>query len=147
MKGCDQADAAEQAAWATRQPPAVFVFRRECLNPMPAEDATGKPLRLIRNHVKPLRQKYSSSIIPKFVTILHIPPPHEGRIAIVTDVGSGDAVDARRLSACAQTTAFSRTAKSCGPDPPTLGSSLAAMICKAMEAIKPGTAGRARSSR
>jgi hypothetical protein len=64
----------------------------------------------------------------------------QGRIAIVTDVRRRDAVATRRLSAlAAPTKAFSRTAKSCGPDLPTLGSSLAVMICKAMEAIKPGT--------
>ena len=56
-------------------------------------------------------------------------------------------VDARKLSARAPTKASSRTAKSCGPDLPTLGSSFAVMIRKAMEAIKPGTPGRARSSR
>jgi hypothetical protein len=38
--GCDHADAAEQAVWASRQPPVVF--RRGRLNPMLAEDATGK---------------------------------------------------------------------------------------------------------
>jgi hypothetical protein len=79
---------------------------------------------------------------------LPIPPPLEGRIAIVTDVRRRDAVDVRELSALgAPTKAFSRTAKSCGPDTPTLVSSLVVMIRKAMEAIKPGTSGRARSSR
>jgi len=38
---------------ASRQPPVVF--RRGRLNPMLAEDATGKQLRLIRNNVKPRR--------------------------------------------------------------------------------------------
>jgi hypothetical protein len=53
-----------------------------------------------------------------------IPLPLEGRIAIVTDVGSGmrwtwggSARQTRRRKP------FSRTAKSCGPDPPTLGPS------------------------
>jgi len=79
---------------------------------------------------------------------LPIPLPLEGRIAIVTDVRRRDAVDARRLSALvAPTKAFSRTAKSCGPDPPTLGPSLRVTSPQAMEAIKPGTPGRARSSR
>jgi hypothetical protein len=40
-----------------------------------------------------------------------------------------------------------RTAKSCGPDSPTLGSSFAVMIREVMVANKPGTPGRARSSR
>ena len=56
-----------------------------------------------------------------------IPPPLEGRIAIVTDVRRRGAVDVRRLSAhAAPTKASSRTAKSCGPDTPTLVSSLQA---------------------
>jgi hypothetical protein len=55
-----------------------------------------------------------------------IPPPHEGRIAIVTDVGSGMRWTLGMLKrACAPTIAFRRTAKSCGPDSPTLESSLA----------------------
>src|ERR1700732_5338103 len=65
--------------------------------------------------------------------------PQEGRLAIVTDVGR-DAVDAaasarkwsrravlracERLTACRRT-ALLRTAKSCGPDVPTLASSFA----------------------
>ena len=40
-----------------------------------------------------------------------------------------------------------RTAKSCGPDPPTLGSSFAGDTREATAAIKPGTPGRARISR
>jgi len=87
----------------------------------------GKSLRLFRNHVKPHRQKYFSSVFQKFMIILStIPPPLEGRIAIVTDVRRRGAVDVRELSAHfrAPTKASSRTAKSCGPDLPTLGSSL-----------------------
>jgi hypothetical protein len=57
--------------------------------------------------------------------ILSHPASAEGRIAIVTDVRKRDAVDVRELSALvAPTKAFSRTAKSCGPDTPTLVSSL-----------------------
>jgi hypothetical protein len=40
-----------------------------------------------------------------------------------------------------------RTAKSCGPDPPTLGSSLRMTSSWATGAIKPGTPRRARISR
>jgi hypothetical protein len=40
-----------------------------------------------------------------------------------------------------------RTVKPCGPDSPTLESSFVEMIDKAMVAKKPGTPGRARSSR
>ena len=50
----------------------------------------------------------------------HIPRPQEGRFAIVTSVGAGrsgrDHIVRRAM--------WSRTAKSCGPGPPTLGSSL-----------------------
>jgi len=50
-----------------------------------------------------------------------LPPsrPTEGRIAIVTDAGR-DAVDA---GGAADESADLRTAKSCGPDAPTLASS------------------------
>jgi len=51
-----------------------------------------------------------------------LPPsrPTEGRIAIVTDAGR-DAVDA---GGAADESADLRTAKSCGPDAPTLASSV-----------------------
>jgi hypothetical protein len=49
------------------------------------------------------------------------PVPPEGRLAIVTDAGR-DAVDAGGAS---DEGAFLRTAKSCGPDAPTLASSSA----------------------
>jgi hypothetical protein len=98
--GCDQADAAVQAAWATRQSPAVF--RRECLTPMLAEDAIGKSLLIFRNNVKPRRQKYSPSVFRKFMITLSPSRLRQGRIAIVTDVRRRDAVDARRLSALAR---------------------------------------------
>ena len=56
-------------------------------------------------------------------TALLIPPsrPTEGRIAIVTDAGR-DVVDA---SGASDEGACLRTAKSCGPDAPTLASSFA----------------------
>jgi hypothetical protein len=49
----------------------------------------------------------------------HIPCPQEGRIAIVTDVGCG----MRWTRRVARRAAPTRTAKSCGPDAPTLVSS------------------------
>ena len=60
-----------------------------------------------------------------------------------------DAVDVRMFSAlrARRRKQSSRTTKACGPDPPTLGSSLRVTSPQAMEAIKPGTPGRARSSR
>src|SRR5262249_39137161 len=73
-----------------------------------------------------------------------VPLPHEGRFAIVTDVGSGmrwprwcqRAILRGRLEP-------SRTAKSCGPDTPTLVSSERNDLL-AMGAREPGSPGRAR---
>jgi hypothetical protein len=67
--------------------------------------------------------------------------PHEGRFAIVTIRGAG--CDGRGRAA--RRAAQSRTVKPRGPVPPTLGSSEWNPF--ATEAIKPGTPGRARSSR
>jgi hypothetical protein len=53
---------------------------------------------------------------PKSVVVFAVPPPQEGRIAIVTDVGSG----MRWTQRCRETSALMRTAKSCGPGAPTL---------------------------
>jgi hypothetical protein len=71
-------------------------------------------------HVQPPLQKYFCSRLGQITCIsLAIPSHTEGRFAIVTDVRR-DAVDARS----ALTKALSlRTAKSCGPDAPTLASS------------------------
>jgi hypothetical protein len=54
------------------------------------------------------------------------------------DTWGGDAMDADGTS---DERAPTRTAKSYGPDLPTLGSSLAVMTCKATVAIKPGHRG------
>jgi hypothetical protein len=70
-------------------------------------------------------------------------PPPEGRYAIVTSVGSG----MRWTLDVARRAGSRRTAKSCGPDLPTLGSSLVVMIREATEANKPGTPRRARIRR
>ena len=71
-----------------------------------------------------------------------VPLPLEGRLAIVTDVGSG-----MRWACWRARRAWPvRTAKSCGPDPPTLGSSLCVTNAQATVAKKPGTPGRARDT-
>jgi hypothetical protein len=76
------------------------------------------------------------------------PHPQEGRYAIVTSVGCGMRWTFRLKRALARGRMSSkRTAKPCGPGTPTLVSSFAVMIRKAMVANKPGTPGRARSSR
>jgi hypothetical protein len=75
---------------------------------------------------------------PNHLHISHRPVPHEGRLAIVTDAGR-DAVDAGSAS---DEGAGLRTAKSCGPDAPTLASSSReASFLGATVAIKPGHRG------
>src|ERR1700733_9698850 len=71
-------------------------------------------------HVESPLQKYFHSLLTQITCIsLAIPSHTEGRLAIVTDAGR-DAVDAGG----ALTKALGlRTAKSCGPDAPTLASS------------------------
>jgi hypothetical protein len=61
------------------------------------------------------------ALTPNQIHISRHPTPLEGRIAIVTDAGR-DAVDAGGAS---DEGAGLRTVKSCGPDAPTLASSLA----------------------
>ena len=75
-------------------------------------------------------------------TALLIPPsrPTEGRIAIVTDAGR-DAVDAGGAS---DEGAGLRTAKSCGPDAPTLASSSREAIFVGDGGKKARSPGRAR---
>ena len=72
----------------------------------------------------------------------------EGRIAIVTDVGGGDAVDAMMLSAfrCVDEGIFAdgQAVWSCPPD---AGVKSCETFREATVANKPGTPGRARSSR
>ena len=71
------------------------------------------------------------------------PAPHEGRFAIVTNAGrdamdADGAIDERRLR---------RTAKSCGPDTPTLVSSRRKMIPPATVAKEPGHRGERGGNR
>jgi hypothetical protein len=89
--------------------------------------------------------------LPFFVNIWfspRIPSPQEGRIAIVTDVGGGERWTPRMCSALTRRrTHPQRTAKSCGPDPPTLGSSLQMTSLQATAARQPGAPRRSRISR
>jgi hypothetical protein len=69
--------------------------------------------------------------------------PQEGRFAIVTNVGAGcggrfGGADERRVR---------RTAKSCGPDAPTLAFKLAGSDLQAMVAKKPGHQGEREGNR
>jgi hypothetical protein len=89
--------------------------------------------------VQPFLEKYSAFTLAKINSISAAVSSPEGRLAIVTDAGR-DAVDAtasarnrgrravlrarEQLTACRRT-AVLRTAKSCGPDAPTLASSFA----------------------
>jgi|GraSoi2013_115cm_1033766.scaffolds.fasta_scaffold148000_2 hypothetical protein len=72
--------------------------------------------------VQSLSQKYSCFHLTQITSISVAIPSHtEGRLAIVTDAGR-DAVDA---GGAKDESADLRTAKSCGPDAPTLASSFA----------------------
>jgi hypothetical protein len=64
-------------------------------------------------------QKYFDSLQTQITSLSIAFRPDGGRIAIVTDVGCG----MRWTLMVLQTTAPKRTAKSCGPDAPTLASS------------------------
>ena len=75
-------------------------------------------------------------LIPRLV-------PHEGRIAIVTDAGR-DAVDAGGASD--EGTGL-RTAKSCGPDAPTLAFKSRGSIRLMTVTIKPGHRGEREGNR
>src|ERR1700730_3089088 len=70
---------------------------------------------------------------PKSIQNLQHPVPIEGRFAIVTNAG-WDAVDAGGAS---DEGAGLRTAKSCGPDAPTLASSFAEQSAQATVTTKP----------
>jgi hypothetical protein len=75
--------------------------------------------------------KYSSSVFRKYVFSPLVPPPSErgvSRSSRTWEAGCGGREAAQR--ACAWTKAASRTAKPCGPVPPTLGSSLARRLSR-----------------
>jgi hypothetical protein len=74
-------------------------------------------------------------------TFPRVPRPHEGRFAIVTKRWARDAVDA---CGAADECTDKRTAKSCGPDIPTLISSLRGDDLAGDGDNKPGSPGRAR---
>ena len=74
---------------------------------------------LRKSLVQPLHEKYSD--FQKYQITLNSAPSRahtEGRFAIVTDVGRG----MRWTPGAGRRTALRRTAKSCGPDAPTLAS-------------------------
>jgi hypothetical protein len=83
------------------------------------------------------------SVLQKQKSVLysHRPVPLEGRFAIVTSAGR-DAVDA---DGALRRGRLRRTEKACGPDTPTLVSSLRE-VAQATVAKKPGAPGRARSN-
>src|SRR5215470_19999884 len=77
----------------------------------------------------------------------HDGPSRPGKRDVTADrheTWGGDAMDADDVARRAMST---RTAKACGPDIPTLISSLAGPIREAMVAKKPGAPGRARYTR
>jgi hypothetical protein len=98
--------------------------------------------QISENRVQPPLKKYSD--FPKTQITLYPPPsrPTEGRLMIVTAAGrdavdADGAIDERRLM---------RTAKSCGPDTPTLVSSLRKATFAGDGGKQARSPGRARSS-
>ena len=86
---------------------------------MRREEKFSRGINVIWVVQSPLAKIFLFSFDPNHFYILRRPVPHKGRLEIVTDAGQ-DAVDA----GSALTNALSlRTAKSCGPDAPTLASS------------------------
>jgi hypothetical protein len=77
---------------------------------------TGKSVTCLSS---PFRKNIPLLILPKSNLYPSPSRPTEGRLAIVTDAGR-DAVD---VGGAKDESAGSRTAKSCGPDAPTLASS------------------------
>jgi hypothetical protein len=61
-----------------------------------------------------------------------VPPPHEGRFAVVTDVGSGMRWTRVIWAQLRKTTRAPRTVKSCGPGLPTLRSSSQGRFSRAL---------------
>jgi hypothetical protein len=91
-----------------------------------------------------LSQPDGIAVTPKSAADFAPSRPHqEGRLAIVTDVGR-DAVDA---VAAQDGRGRRRTAKSCGPDAPTLVSSLRMIEPQATVAKEPGHRGEHEISR
>jgi hypothetical protein len=98
--------------------------------------------------VQPRLQKYSASPPTQINSRTFAIPSHtEGRIAIVTDAGR-DAVDAAASGARSARgrMMLMRTAKSCGPDAPTLASSRRSYLLTTV-ATKPGHRGEHEASR
>jgi hypothetical protein len=112
-------------------------------------DAGDLPVRRrLRFRIRPFVQPVSKniSVFPKCKSgvCLACPVPLEGRLAIVTNAGR-DAVDAGSAS---DEGVILRTAKSCGPDAPTLASSFArGNFREATVARKPGHRGERGISR
>src|SRR5207248_557343 len=91
----------------------------------------------------PRRKIFRFAIHPNQHYLHAHPAPNKGRFAIVTNVVR-DAVDA---DSALDETRLRRTAKSCGPDAPTLASSFREMIAAARVARKPGHPGEREGNR
>ena len=106
---------------------------------------TGKSLRLIRNVSSPSTKNILLPFYRKICLSPLIPPPQEGRIAIVMDVGSGMRWTrgcSARLRADEGIFSNGQAVWSCPPD---AGVKSCGTLRKATVANKPGTPGRARS--
>ena len=103
---------------------------------VPTSARTGKSILIYRNCVKPRNQKYFAFNAGQITSLYRpVSPDKRGVSRIVTNARR-DAVDADALL----TRALKRTVKSCGPDAPTLASSLRSSS-QAMVARKPGRQG------
>jgi hypothetical protein len=100
--------------------------------------------QVLRNRVKRLTKKYFAFSETQIRCMFPaVPPPPEGRIAIVTDVGSG----MRWTRWHCRTSNATRTAKPCGPDLPTLRSSSVRRFTGRRWLSKPGHRGERGISR
>jgi hypothetical protein len=94
--------------------------------------------------VQSQREKYFACTVGQInATDSRVLLPHEGRFAIVTNVGCGMRWTCRRV----RRTLLVRTAKSCGPDAPTLASSFAGSFPQSDGGKRARSPGRARSNR
>ena len=111
------------------------------LHPTPSTAPTGKSLRFIGSDFCSSQPRPAKIFCFRFSESCgHLPASRRrqrGRIAIVTDVGSGE----RWTQWRARRARPLRTVKPCGPDPPTLGSSLRVTSAQVTVANTPGHRG------
>src|SRR6202166_2165617 len=88
--------------------------------------------------VQPFSQKYSGVLFTQITSTSTSSRPHKRGVSRSSRTLRRDAVDA---GSATDESAYLRTAKSCGPDAPTLASSFVERSAQAMVANKPGHQG------